>query len=397
MPEAAEERVPFWSVQRRGTNFFNKVPRAERFIAAQRIGIEVGRLAPNKWLAGRPESERGDFLLGSAGRFDGIPAGDLDDLVRVLDQATEARMPIVLTMLSLPGHRWRQHNGANADDVGGTQERALFEDFAWHERAAEFWRALAERLRNHPAIVGYNILNEPSPEHLAPRLRDWYTGDYDAWSARVRGTPADLSLFYAGVIRAIREVDPDTPIVLDGGYYATPWALTQLDPAILADDNIIYSLHMYEPAAYMGAANSGQYTYPGSSPVGELDPREAPVLDWDRSSLGDFFDPVVRWQRRHGIPNTRIWVSELGVHRQNPGAAAYLHDVIDVVEERGWHWAFYSYREDDGHQAMDYELGTTDTPPGYWGAWERGQFPDETIYWPNELFDVLRSRLAPGS
>ena len=33
---------------------------------------------------------------------------------------------------------------------------------------------------------------------------------------------ADLNLFYRKMVKIIREVDQDTPIVLDSGFYATP-------------------------------------------------------------------------------------------------------------------------------------------------------------------------------
>jgi len=39
----------------------------------------------------------------------------------------------------------------------------------------------------------------------------------------IKGTPADLNLFYETVIKAIREVDKETQIVLDPGFYANPY------------------------------------------------------------------------------------------------------------------------------------------------------------------------------
>ncbi|MEW5701809.1 MAG: hypothetical protein AB1792_06230 [Candidatus Zixiibacteriota bacterium] len=51
-----------------------------------------------------------------------------------------------------------------------------------------------------------------------------------------------------------------------------------------------------------------------------------------------------------------------------------MHDVIQVLQSHGWHWAFYSFREDtwDG---MDYELGTQPLGAAYWSAVERGETP----------------------
>ena len=53
--------MDFWKEQKRGANFFTSVEKTERFKAAKEFGLQVIRLAPNKWLNGRPESELGDF------------------------------------------------------------------------------------------------------------------------------------------------------------------------------------------------------------------------------------------------------------------------------------------------------------------------------------------------
>ena len=49
-------------------------------------------------------------------------------------------------------------------------------------------------------------------------------------------------------MKAIREVDAETPIILDSGFYATAWAFKVLEPVL--DDKTIYSFHMYEPYSF---------------------------------------------------------------------------------------------------------------------------------------------------
>ena len=343
-------RIDFWNVQRRGANLFDQVERQERLAAAHAAGMSFVRLAPNKWLNGRPDRERGDFLLGPRDAFTGIPPRDLARLRDVLDQADAAGLKVVLTMLSLPGGRWRQHNG-------GVEERRIWTSFEAQRQAIAFWTRLARALKGHPAVAGLNIRNEPSPERVPPGLADWYTGDYAAWYARAKDTPADLNLFYRKVVAGIREVDPDVPIILDSGFYATPWAFTVLEP--VADDKVLYSFHMYEPYAYTSPKNTGALRYPGPIPTGETD--DAPTVDWDRDEVERFLAPVAEWQRRYDVPATRILAGEFGVVRTHPGAEAYLGDVLSVLNAHGWHWAFYGFRE-DGWAAMDYELGTGRPP-----------------------------------
>lgn len=377
--EPSPSKIARWDRTRRGTNLFNRVERPERLRAARSAGITLVRLAPNKWLNGRPERELGDFLLGPRDRFAGIPPRDLGRLREVLDEAGALGLDVVLTMLSLPGSRWAQHNG-------GVEERRIWTDARAQDDAIRFWVELASALRDHPAVAAYNLRNEPSPERAAVPLPDWYSGNYEAWYRTVRGTPADLNRFYARAVAAIRRVDPDTPIVLDAGFHSTPWAFEILEP--VADDKAIYSFHMYEPYAYTNAKNKGAYRYPGRVPVGETATPEK-ALDWDRAQLERFLRPVADWQSRHAIPSSRIFAGEFGVARTHGGAEAYLRDLITIFETHRWHWAFYAYREDEW-PAMDYELGTGRAPEAWWQASQRGVVPDPTaIYRSNPLWQML--------
>src|SRR5215213_3855771 len=175
-------KIKFWNQQRKGANWFNKVPTREWLVAAKEAGIDVVRLAPNNW-----KSQQRDFLIGSADRFDGIVEQDFQKLKEVLDQADALGLKVVITTLSLPGARYRQANGDKPDF-------RLWRDPQYLPQAALFWKQLAQRLKNHPAIVGYNILNEPVPER-ATGLRELRTQDLLAWYARVLDTPADLNRF----------------------------------------------------------------------------------------------------------------------------------------------------------------------------------------------------------
>jgi hypothetical protein len=229
------------------------------------------------------------------------------------------------------------------------------------------------------------------PERAAPpRLTDWFTGDYEAWQAKVQSTPADLSLFYEKAVRAIREVDADTPIILDSSFYATPWAFKVLKP--VADARTLYSFHFYEPFAFTNQRNRGRYSYPGKIPTGESE--TPPIEESNRARMASFLKPVSDWQARWNVPSQRILAGEVGVYRTNAGAAQYLDDALSVFSERGWHWAFYSYREDNW-DGMDYELGTAKPAAAYWQAIEAGRMPGAEVYRDSPLFDVIQKHLHP--
>ncbi len=280
-------------------------------------------------------------------------------------------MPVVITMLSLPGSRWKQHN-QNSDDL------RIWSDTNFQQQAAKFWQDLAVTLKDHPAIVGYNILNEPHAERI-----------YDSSSTQIHQikqpeVQENLFQFYQTVITAIRKVDQNTPIILDSSAYADPKTFKHLKP--YKEGNILYSFHMYEPYTYTNhKKNQGRFTYPGKI-NGEY---------WDKKSLKNYMQDVVTFQKEHNIPSHQILVGEFGGHRMSKGLSQYFSDLTDIFKENGWHFAFYAFREDtwDG---MDYELGNQKLPWSYWQAIENGHKPKLARNNDSPPFQALRQALAPS-
>ena len=367
------ERLSFWDTQKRGANFFNEVETRERFRAAREAGLEWVRLVPDKWKgAGR------DFLLGNAGDFQGIVPEDMAHLEKVLGWAQAEGVPVVVGMLNLPGCRWVQKNE-------GKQDYRLWNEERYQEQAAAFWKELASKLKDHPAVVAYNPLNEPHP------AREDGHDDADAegfpeWLEAHRGTTGDLDLFNARIVRAMRAVDPHTPVLVEGYGHGSVSGLTQLRP--VDDPAILYSFHFSEPWQYTARkANKDRYAYPDQMPAYWNGPAEK----WERNALAKMMDPVGEWATRHGVPTNRIVAAEFGCDRAAPGAREYLEDVVTTLNERAWHWAFYSFRE-DAWDRMDYELGTGGLSAAYWEAVERGEAPGRP-WQDNPLWRVLQEAL----
>lgn len=383
--ETPQPSVPlstFWQTQRVGTNLFNTVETGDRLAAARSTGVQFVRLTFSKWASARVGAKPGEFLIGDLDHYQGLIPADLARLRSVLDDAHALGLKVILVPLNLPGNRWRQQNGDQND-------LRLWADLRFHEQAAAFWKDLAQAVREHPAVIGYNLKNEPEPERAAVRFNDWLTEDHEAWCRQVEGTAADVNLLYQRIHRAIREADVKTTIILDGSFYATPWAMGCLQP--LADNNIIYSFHMYEPYAFVWHGNQGRFSYPGTIPVGESDQPE--LRSWNRAALDAFLTPVRNWQQRYRLPAEQVLVGEFGTYRLSPGADRYLSDLISIFDAAKWHWAFYSFREDEW-PGMDYELGTVNLPETYWSAVERGERPSRTPWYePNSIWSVFKNRL----
>ena len=137
----ANSKLAFWDEQRKGANGGAEDGTDEWFAAAAEVGIEYIRLSPNTM-----KSDSRDFLLGDSDKFFGIPEGDLEKLMTVLDRADRHGVKIVLTTFSLPGRRWRQHNNMEFDF-------RLWNDHGFQDRAMAFWQELAFELKDHPRAI----------------------------------------------------------------------------------------------------------------------------------------------------------------------------------------------------------------------------------------------------
>lgn len=372
---SASEKSDYWNKQRAGANCFNQVVDDNWFKAAKQRKIQFARLTPSKW-----KTTSRDFLIGNADKYNGIPAADLAELKRILDMANRHGIKIVFTPLSLPGARWLQQNNDKPD-------HRLWQNDDFQNQSALFWKDLATALKDHPAVVGYNIINEPAPERATkPRLNDSLSNEFSGWYQKhALGTPADLNLFYKKVIKAIREVDKNTPIILDSGQYATVDAFAYMEP-ISNDKGIIYSFHQYEPASYTNIReNGGRITYPGRI-KSEEDTRE-----WNAAAIKKYVARVSDWAAKHKIPANRILAGEFGVNRVAPGASQFLADNIAAFDANGWHWAFYSFREDTW-EGMNYELGSRKLEQEYYDEKAKG-ISKKLKQGDNPVFEPLKQGL----
>jgi hypothetical protein len=376
VPAFAADRMDFWDTPQRGANSFNEAPPdAEYFQALRGYGATWVRLAFSKW-----KSNERDFLFGSLDEYQGLVAEDLATLRATLDRAHSAGLKVVVTPLSLPGARWIQHNGNKFDD-------RLWSDKRYWQQSAAFWRDLAAALKDHPAIAAYNLVNEPVPErkggleeHSAPAVMQ-------AWYAEARGGTRDLPALYEMLVAAVREADTKTPIMLDGGYYASADAYAYW-PAPLKDERVLYAYHMYQPYEATSAANLKRavpYRYPGIAPLGSGE------VDWNASRVESYLEQPLDWAKKHGVPVKRLVAGEFGCVRTWVDCPRYLEDVLTALEADGVHWAFYAFRE-DVWDAMDYELGAGKLPWQYWEAQEKGK-PFVLPRGPNKVFEPIMRRL----
>lgn len=375
-PAAAADLIGFWDSPRHGANSFNAAPPdADYFAALADTGASWVRLTFSKW-----HGQGRDFLIGDADDYRALAPRDLAVLRAALDRAQAAGLKVVIAPLGLPGRRWSQQNGGRYDD-------RLWSDPRFQDQAVRFWTDLAAALADHPAIAAYDILNEPAPEKTAGGVENGTEAQARDWQAAQAGGTRDLPAFYDRVIAGIRSADPVTPVMVEGGWFANPRSLAAW-PRALADDRVLYAFHMYEPYAATSAPNMKRdrpLRYPGA-----VTPYQGRDQAWDRATVAAHVGAAFDWAAAQGIPPNRVVAAEFGCMRLWPDCAAYLTDVLDTVQARGGHWAFYAFREDEW-EGMDYELPAS-LPPGrfYWLS-EQGKAA--TLPRDGALMDLLRARM----
>lgn len=127
------------------------------------------------------------------------------------------KLYVILDMHCAPGGQ----NDGNISDSDG--EAKLWTVPANQDRTVEIWKKIAERYVTEPWVIGYDLLNEP----VMPSGFSNF----------------DLRNLYRRIALAIREVDPNHILFIEGGNFATDFA--NLTPPLFYGTNIAYSFHKY--------------------------------------------------------------------------------------------------------------------------------------------------------
>ena len=235
----------------------------------------------------------------------------LESALQRLDEGLEAcRRAGILAVIDLhtpPG-------GRNA-----ASECRMFHGKEFQDAFLQIWEEIATRYREHPAVWGYDLVNEPVEGAVANGLMPW----------------RQLAEVTA---RRVREIDPYHAIIVEPGPWGSPEGLDWFEP--LDVPGIVYSVHMYQPHAF---THQGVH----DSAVGFRYPGEVAGTYYDKEVLRQILDPVIRYQRDYGV---HIYIGEFSAIRWAPDESAYryLRDCIELFEEYGWDWAYHAFREWDG-------------------------------------------------
>jgi endoglycosylceramidase len=173
---------------------------------------------------------------------------------------------------------------------------------------AAAWAHIAERFRDHPAVLGYDIMNEPWPGSLNADVAAFDTGPYRAFLERT--------------IAAIRAVDRDGWIFFEsralGPNSGEPSYVPVLDDPRRGENRLAYFPHYY--SLIVDAA--GQYH---------------PEID---ESIETWAENRTLEARAQGAP---LLIGEWGTGTNVSGFAEYLKDVARMADHTTSGWAYWSY------------------------------------------------------
>lgn len=226
------------------------------------------------------------------------PDADIRYAERILERGERYGFRVVLVLLATP---W-----GNQSDY--------WDNASLKADIVRKWGQLARRLKTYPALLAYDLINEPVVPKALPD----------------RSAQAQWQELADAIARELRAVDPDTPLVIE----PTPWGLPSSFWRTEALDlpGLVYSFHFYEPHEFTHQGLPGQpaaLVYPGQG--------------WDKARLSQAMDEARKFAAKHRVP---MYVGEFSCVRWAPGGSCprYLEDAVSLFETEAWSWTYHCWR-----------------------------------------------------
>ncbi len=271
----------------------------------------------------------------------------LDEVEGWLDWYADHDVHVVLD-LHQDLYGWKVNGNGAADwavDTKGLEVQPIAEGQPWYLQGADpavqaayqsFWNPepghrdlkvdyhealahLAERFADHPAVIGYDVMNEPS----------FANGDLAATLA-LQGQAAagefenpNLTEFMQGGIEAVRSADDDAWVMvqptslLNAFPYPGDLVAAGLDDPRDGSPRIAYAGHLYQPTVHDGAGYPEGDTYLGQ---------------WERYRVAEAAEM-----------DAALWFGEWGGAPDQDGMDRYVDEVLDLSDRTMSGWAWWSW------------------------------------------------------
>ena len=284
-----------------------------------------------------------------------------DEVTAAVDLALEANLNVLVDIHPIP---------AGERSIGTSE---ILKDTANFEAFLEFLRRIAASLKDRdPKRVALEVFNEPTIDCDSDGTSNW-PGQMKQAFAAARASATKLTL------------------ALSGACWGGAEGLAKIDPKDIADDNIIWSFHSYDPfiLTHQGATWAGDFAahvYGLPFPLHELaeDQRSSAIKEvrdrleslapaGKRSGHLTYFDEEIAkidtkegleremekafaiaadWAKTNGVDPGDILLGEFGMIRQEYGnphvvpaksRSSFYKTQIERAEGHGFRWAAFSY------------------------------------------------------
>ena len=232
------------------------------------------------------------------GKYNMKALAQMDRLVNI---CKKHGMYVILDMHAVQGY---QSTSWHCDNNGTPTRIYTHEDE--RTRFYKLWSFLADHYKDEEIIAGYDVMNEPD---ALPEYTDM------------------LNQIYREVVAAIRKVDPNHIIFLEGNQYGRRFETMEAPFA----ENLAYECHYY-----LHACTSTPLKYPG----------EMGSITYDRSLIENQMDAMDVYMRTNNVP---CWIGEFGVRLNYPGLTEdrlrAFSDQLDTICKRRHHYSIWSYKD----------------------------------------------------
>ena len=198
-------------------------------------------------------------------------------LDRVVDWCRREGLLVILDMHAAPGGQ----TGDNIDDSWGYP--FLFESAESQELTINLWRKIAARYRNEPAVIGYDLLNEPIAHYF-----------------EAANLNSKLEPLYRRIVAGIREVDKNHLIFLGGAQWSNNFKV--FGPPF--DDKLVYTFHKY-------------------------------WMEVNQGAIQEYLD----FRDKYNVP---VWMGESGENTD-----AWISSYRTLLEQNNIGWCFWPYKKLD--------------------------------------------------
>jgi hypothetical protein len=199
-----------------------------------------------------------------------------------------------------------------------TQAALFWQQRQFQDRFVGLWEEIARRYADNPTVAGYDLINEPLTNEISNQV---YGSFHPDWMR--------MNAVYRRAVTAIRAIDPDHIIFLEGDGFASKFCGLEAPFA----DNLAYASHNYNWAGW------GPGAYPGEHREGW----------WDAAMVEKVFNEHegTQFTRQHKVP---LWVGEFGsVFNGRPEERSDrlrgMEDNLAVFDRYGAHWTAWTYKD----------------------------------------------------